>query len=525
MTTHVGPQTTHLHQLGQKSALIAENAIQTCEASSRQMSGTPFQQWTYVPEGRYTDVRTYPSDEDCQRRTAVPSPPNPTQEPPRFLPPITQNNEQTMLQSATYPKLPVSGFPIQTGALDNRSRSKYRPFPATTGSLAQYSFQRPSTSRIVENAGSSGSYYDSPSRSRGSVGSASRINDVDSYSGSTTTFPSPVHSDRSPIYPAIAPLSGYQQQLPIYQRHATASMPSGFENLLHHHPPSPSPPPQCASSSSRYRLFIRQQPIAARACGAGDRDRRPVDPPPIIQLLLTDFNPSFEKDRSILQDPRFTVGCLLYPVHHPSYLPGSGAGTGSTDTNSNTNTTPRHETMNLYPQLDINLEDSHAPGQSTPLLSGKSFVSPFYVDEEPDPNTAPTHPSSTDDSTHEASPRSFAHNLRNRSLPKPPACFFIFSDLSVRTAGLYRLQFRLMNWGSVEDTGSMPILAEVWSEPFRVYAAKDFPGMRDSSLLTLRLKELGFVELKTRGQGMGKGRKVGVRGSKGGPRAQVEPMS
>ena len=32
---------------------------------------------------------------------------------------------------------------------------------------------------------------------------------------------------------------------------------------------------------------MRQQPIAARACGFGERDRRVIDPPPIIQLLVT----------------------------------------------------------------------------------------------------------------------------------------------------------------------------------------------------------------------------------------------
>ncbi|KAL4739601.1 velvet factor-domain-containing protein [Aspergillus similis] len=523
MTTHVGPQTTHLHQPGQKSALIAGDAVQTCEASSCQMSGTPFQQWTCVSEGSHTNARTHPSDEDRQRRTTISNPRYLAEEPPRFLLPTTQNNEPTMLQSASYPTFPMQGPPVQTRVLDNRSDLKYGPLPANTGSLAQYSIRRPSTSRNVENAGSSCSYYEAPSCSRGSVGSVGRIDDLDSqYSGSTTTFPSPVHSDRSPHQSATVPLSSYQQQLPIHQRYATASMPSGFENLLHHHPPSPSPPPRCASSS-RCRLFIRQQPLAARACGAGDRDRRPVDPPPIIQLLLTDFNPESEKDRSILQDPRFTVGCLLYPVQNPSYLPGSGSGAGSSDTNINTNDKSRHESMNLHPHLDINLEDSHVTGQSTPLLSGKAFVSPFFVDEEPDPNTAPSHPSSTKDSTYEANPRTVTHKFRNRLLPKPPACFFIFSDLSVRTAGLYRLQFRLMNWGSIEDTGqSKPILAEVWSEPFRVYAAKDFPGMRDSSLFTLRLKELGFVELKTRGQGMGKGRRVGIGSSKVSSRARVE---
>lgn len=55
----------------------------------------------------------------------------------------------------------------------------------------------------------------------------------------------------------------------------------------------------------------------------------------------------------------------------------------------------------------------------------------------------------------------------------------------------------------------MPILAETWSDPFRVYPAKDFPGMSDSSVLAEGLKEAGFVELKTRGKGRGKGRRRG----------------
>lgn len=37
-----------------------------------------------------------------------------------------------------------------------------------------------------------------------------------------------------------------------------------------------------------YGLNIRQQPVAARACGFGERDRRVIDPPPIIELRITD---------------------------------------------------------------------------------------------------------------------------------------------------------------------------------------------------------------------------------------------
>ncbi|CAK4021467.1 Hypothetical predicted protein [Lecanosticta acicola] len=37
-----------------------------------------------------------------------------------------------------------------------------------------------------------------------------------------------------------------------------------------------------------YNLNIRQQPAAARACGFGERDRRVIDPPPILELKITD---------------------------------------------------------------------------------------------------------------------------------------------------------------------------------------------------------------------------------------------
>ncbi|KAL3475612.1 velvet factor-domain-containing protein [Aspergillus californicus] len=442
------------------------------------MSGPPSQHWTYLSDGRYTNARTHTSNEDPHRHTAALNDPYQTPQPPRFLYPDRQSNEPTGIQNVSHPRLSNPGRDWHAG-----SDTNYRFSPTTPASLAQYSIQRSGVSRSTEHAGPSSSYYDVSSRSRRSIGSAGRVNDVDSqYSSSSATFPSPVHSDNSPGYfPPMPPLSTYQ--IPMHQRHATG-MPSGFENLLHH-APTPSPPPPRTSNSSRYHLMIRQQPIAARACGAGDRDRRPVDPPPIIQILLTDFNPGSEADKAILQDPRFAVGCLLFPVHETPWSGSSSMGVEHTGI------------------LGMNLDDSNAPGQATPLLSGKAFVSPFYVDEEPDPDTATPHPSSED---HAADTR---RNPMNAALHRPPATFFIFSDLSVRTAGLYRLQFRLMNWGAVEDTGqSMPILAEAWSEPFRVYPAKDFPGMRDSSVLAVRLKELGFVELKTRGKGIGKGRRA-----------------
>ncbi|KAJ5353835.1 Velvet factor [Penicillium brevicompactum] len=313
-------------------------------------------------------------------------------------------------------------------------------------------------------------------------------------------MPSPVWSDKSAGLHSLNHITPIPQdpkpqtQTQTQTRNPSYRMPHGFDKLLHHSPEPELPPSRRPSTQSRYHLHVRQQPIAARACGAGDRDRRPVDPPPIVQILLTDFDPNSQEDRDLLQDPRFTVGCLLFPVSSSSPWPNPDANP------------PRERERERERDRDRDRDDTDGVARtdddlSTPLLSGKAFMSPFYVDADPDPNSAPVHPSAND---RLASPNVF--NAASRL--HQPATFFIFADLSIRSAGLYRLQFRLMNWGSVEDTGqSMPILAEAWSDPFRVYPAKDFPGMQNSSILAEGLKELGFVELKTRGHGKGKGKK------------------
>ncbi|KAJ5319238.1 uncharacterized protein N7506_011942 [Penicillium brevicompactum] len=311
----------------------------------------------------------------------------------------------------------------------------------------------------------------------------SRTYDMDSqYSSSSTAMPSPVWSDKSAGLHSLNHIPPIPQdpkpQTQMQTRNPSYRMPHGFDKLLHHSPEPELPPSHRPSTQSRYHLHVRQQPIAARACGAGDRDRRPVDPPPIVQILLTDFDPNSQEDRDLLQDPRFTVGCLLFPVSSSSPWPNPDANP------------PRERERERERDRDRDRDDTDG-----------AFMSPFYVEADPDPNSAPVHPSAND---RLASPNVF--NAASRL--HQPATFFIFADLSIRSAGLYRLQFRLMNWGSVEDTGqSMPILAEAWSDPFRVYPAKDFPGMQNSSILAEGLKELGFVELKTRGHGKGKGKK------------------
>lgn len=275
-------------------------------------------------------------------------------------------------------------------------------------------------------------------------------------------------------------------------RNPNHSIPRGFENLLHQDSGLSAPSLERESQQKEYYLHVRQQPTAARACGTGVRGRRPVDPPPIVQILLLDFDSESSNDRDVLKDPQFTFGCLP--------LPASDSSNGSQDSEiEKGQQTERNIGSNGIARAD--------DAFFTPLLSGKTFVSPFYVDVDPDSNSAPTHPSSRDSKPENCS-YSGTGNLHNKSMLQQPATFFILDDLSIRLVGIYRLKFRLMNWVSVEDKGqTIPILAEAWSDPFPVYPAREFPGMSDSSSLVFVLKELGNTELQIRGKDKGKGRK------------------
>jgi len=78
--------------------------------------------------------------------------------------------------------------------------------------------------------------------------------------------------------------------------------------------------------------------------------------------------------------------------------------------------------------------------------------------------------------------------------------FFLFQDLSVRTEGAFRLRMRLMNVGAppAPDTGAVrihtdvsPILAQAFTEQFMVYSAKRFPGVPDTTALSIAFGNQG----------------------------------
>ncbi|ODA82762.1 hypothetical protein RJ55_01271 [Drechmeria coniospora] len=66
-----------------------------------------------------------------------------------------------------------------------------------------------------------------------------------------------------------------------------------------------------ALSDIKFRLTLRQQPKAARACGFGDRDRRVIDPPPIVQLIVESPHMTEEEIRSYLRFESYVMNCSI----------------------------------------------------------------------------------------------------------------------------------------------------------------------------------------------------------------------
>ncbi|KAJ6263278.1 dihydroxy-acid dehydratase ilv3 [Drechslerella dactyloides] len=88
------------------------------------------------------------------------------------------------------------------------------------------------------------------------------------------------------------------------QHNRASSFSSELEMLRSILPPRP--------TSDKFRLVVRQQPVAARACGFGERDRRVIDPPPIVQLVAAD--PADPANEGGIKYPWNVVHCTLYNV-------------------------------------------------------------------------------------------------------------------------------------------------------------------------------------------------------------------
>ncbi|KAJ2362169.1 hypothetical protein H4S01_004914 [Coemansia sp. RSA 2610] len=191
----------------------------------------------------------------------------------------------------------------------------------------------------------------------------------------------------------------------------------------------------------KYELEMAQHPIRARMCGFGEKDRRPLDPPPVVRLRVRDDRGEFIHSEDV-EMWRFVVSATLWAPHSDN---------------------------------------------------DRSIV----INPNTLPSSVPMYQSTTSSSAAAASVMSLSEPVKVRNLVGTTVSnayllkdhndqlniFFIFHDLSVRTEGQFRLKFQFTIIPSEEDPRAF-VESVAWSSVFEVYSAKTFPGMTDSTELS-----------------------------------------
>ncbi|EXJ95232.1 hypothetical protein A1O1_00352 [Capronia coronata CBS 617.96] len=282
--------------------------------------------------------------------------------------------------------------------------------------------------------------------------------------------------------PSFGPLVGRPLEQPIYPQSSSRSSLSdasttvgGQRAFAPLEPPRVEAPTDASNApdepARRCHLYIRQQPRAARA-GPDGKDRRAIDPPPILQLLMDDFDPDSESDVAELQTQWWVVYCSLVAAQSP-------------DTNVTT--------------MPLITEDGRT--ELHRLLLGTHVANVTPTADDPDPPTMPLHPiTKPKPAPTPPSPTSRFLPASSRSAGRArreahqvPGAFFIFADLSVRKAGEYRLRFDLMRLddSNLVPGACVPCTNQVISQVFRVVNAKDFDQVQPSTNLVRGLLERG----------------------------------
>ncbi|KAI9796127.1 MAG: Velvet complex subunit ryp3 [Piccolia ochrophora] len=269
------------------------------------------------------------------------------------------------------------------------------------------------------------------------------------------------------------------------------------------------PPSTSAMDGSRiYSLDVVQQPVRARMCGFGDKDRRPITPPPCVRLIVRDAKTNKEVDINEIDTSYYVLTVDLWSaegtrevnlVRHSATSPSISTAVSS----SYPPPAPQAPPQYGYPQGQAQYQQGYGqqgqpmpshnpypPAQNTPAgyytPTGAPLTPGGYYQQ---PVPAPQTPQAT------APSGMFTRNLigslsasafRLADTHNKIGVWFILQDLSVRTEGTFRLKMNFVNVGEGNslNTGSAPVLASTFSEVFQVFSAKKFPGVIESTGLS-----------------------------------------
>jgi len=212
-----------------------------------------------------------------------------------------------------------------------------------------------------------------------------------------------------------------------------------------------------------YIMEVVQQPQRARMCGFGDKDRRPLTPPPIIKLTVSTSG-GFPIQVSELDVSFFVVLCdvwtadasakvnlVIHPTSAPILTPNNSSAAAAALSQSSSSQSP--PSVASKSNSDLTNTDNPSPAATRNLIGSlvASAAKLFNTEDQ-------------------------------------LGIYFVFQDLSIRTEGTFRLGFSLIDVGSpyLQGVNEAPskVLAQTFSEPFTVFSAKKFPGMIESTPLS-----------------------------------------
>ncbi|UZP33875.1 hypothetical protein NXS19_001691 [Fusarium pseudograminearum] len=288
----------------------------------------------------------------------------------------------------------------------------------------------------------------------------------------------------------------------------------------------------------KYSLDVQQQPIRARMCGFGDKDRRPITPPPCVRLVIINSETGKEVDYNTLDHAMFVLSVDLWDkdgikevnLVRSSTGPGSGASSNNYSYSTLEPSTPSYQQQALppsresgYPQgQGLGYGQEYPPsvqqgyGQAPSYQSSSSYGPPQqyfprhsgYNADPPASSAGPPFRNGYGQDQNALTRMAvvgtqpqgmFTRNLigslaasafRLNDTDKKAGIWFVLQDLSVRTEGNFRLRFSFVNVGGAGglpihvNQGRAPILASCFSQDFSVYSAKKFPGVCESTPLS-----------------------------------------
>ncbi|KAF9448237.1 hypothetical protein P691DRAFT_801059 [Macrolepiota fuliginosa MF-IS2] len=187
-----------------------------------------------------------------------------------------------------------------------------------------------------------------------------------------------------------------------------------------------------------------------------------------------------------------TTGYAVPPYASTPNTGPSGANFSTTSPNNNNN--PANSNSSNIATPAVNLQaDARTAAANLAANSNPGTTAPTTTSYPPMPSPRLAYTRTL------VGPLS-ANACRLQDEHRKPGIFFLFQDLSVRTEGTFRLRMRLMNVGAPPapeygatkvHTDVSPVLAQVFTEAFTVFSAKRFPGVPDTTALSIAFGNQG----------------------------------